>query len=96
MWKSRATSLGVMGSIGQCLSIAAAHVYSDPPYYYRGNGFSLGAIVVAAIFIIILYFDLRNENAKKRRDTDSDFARSRRSLGLEDIGNKHPDFYYFT
>ncbi len=92
---SRAAGLGLIGMIGQCFSIIGTQVYSDPPHYYRGNGFALGAAVIGGITTIICYFDLRNENAKKIRDTDTDFARSQRSLGIEDIGNKHPDFYYF-
>lgn len=85
-----------MGSIAQCLSIAGTQVYSDPPHYYRGNGFALGSSVIGGIAVILLFFDLKNENAKKRRDSDSEYAQSQRPLGIEDIGNKHPDFYYFT
>ncbi|OQU99153.1 hypothetical protein CLAIMM_04827 [Cladophialophora immunda] len=92
----RAAALGVLGTVGQCFSIIGTQVYSDPPRYYRGNGFAFGASVVGGIATIALFFDLRNENAKKRRDADTDFARSQRSLGIEDIGNQHPDFYYFT
>lgn len=92
----RAVALGVLGSLGQCFSIIGSHVYSDPPHYYRGNAFALGAIVVGGIAIIALFFDLKSENAKKLRDADTEFARSQRSLGIEDIGNKHPDFFYLT
>ncbi|KIY01719.1 uncharacterized protein Z520_01857 [Fonsecaea multimorphosa CBS 102226] len=92
----RAAALGALGAIGQCFSIVGTQVYSDPPHYYRGNGFGLGASVIGGIATIVLYFDLRNENAKKRRDAETDFARSQRSLGIEDIGNRHPDFFYFT
>ena len=44
--------------------------------------------------VIALWIDLTKENAKKRKDTATETARSMRSLGLEDLGNRHPDFYY--
>jgi len=86
--------LGLIGSIGQCFSIIGTQVYSDPPHYYRGNGFALGIAVLGGFAVIALWIDLTKENAKKRKDTATETARSMRSLGLEDLGNRHPDFYY--
>lgn len=96
MSSTRAAALGTMGMIGQIFSIVGTQVYSDPPYYYRGNGFALGFMVVGGLAVVVLFFDLQNENAKKRRDTHTDTARELRPCGIEDIGCRHPDFYYLT
>jgi hypothetical protein len=82
--------------VAQVFSIVGTQVYSDPPHYYRGNGFALGATVLAGICVLLLYIDLKSQNSKKRRDTDSAAARALRPLGVEEVGNNHPDFYYLT
>lgn len=85
-----------MVMIAQVFSIVGTEVYSDPPHYYRGNGFALGASVVGGIATLLLYFDFRRQNEKKRAEIDTETARRLRPMGLEEIGNRHPDFTFLT
>ena len=85
-----------MVMLSNVFSIVGTEVYSDPPHYYRGNGFALGASVISVLAVLLLYFDFRRENQKKRRDAHGDAAVQLRHKGVEELGNKHPDFYYLT
>jgi hypothetical protein len=86
----------IASMIGQCFSIAATQLYSDPPRYFRGNGFAVGSTVFAACFILGLHYRLELKNRRKRDAVDSDAAREARLLGVEECGNKHPDFLFYT
>jgi hypothetical protein len=92
---SRAGILAMMNIFGQCFSIAGAEVYSDPPRYYRGNGFSLGAVAIGAMMAGALMFYLSKQNVRKLRNQNTDEARSLRLSSIEEIGDAHPDFMFY-
>jgi hypothetical protein len=81
--------------VGQCFSIAGSRVFDTPPTYTKGKvfalSFSIFGIVVAACLMGYLYL----ENAKKCRNQYSEEANQNRRLGLEEIFEQHPDFFYW-
>lgn len=62
----RATAIGVQQSIANTAGIVAGQIYRKSPYVL-GNGFSLGAICLSQVIIIIKYFYIRRCNEEKRR-----------------------------
>lgn len=80
---------------GQCFAILGAEIYSDPPHYYRGNGFALGAMVLGIITTLLFRFYLRRRNLRKARDQHTEAAQRMRVLGVEEVGDDHPDFFYY-
>lgn len=83
-----------MNIFGQCFSIIGTQVYSDPPHYYRGNGFALGMSLLGIGVSLSLYLLLRRLNNLKQRNSDSDVAARQRNLGIEEMCDAHPDFFY--
>ncbi len=81
--------------LSQCVSIASSQVYSDAPVYNRGNGFSLGSMVIGAINAGIFMFYLARMNTQKKNDQDSDESAARRGMTIEEIQDDHPDFFYY-
>jgi hypothetical protein len=79
---------------GQAFAIVGTQVYSDPPYYHRGNGFALGAAVLGICASLGLCLLLHKLNTQKRQNPDLATAARQRTLGLEDICDGHPDFFY--
>jgi hypothetical protein len=88
--------LAFISMVGQCLSLAGTEVYSDPPHYYRGNGFALGAAVIGTVTAGILKIHLHRRNMQKHRDTDTGHAWSQRAMSIEEIGSDHPDYFFFV
>lgn len=82
-------------TFGQSMALAGSEVYSDAPYYYRGNGFALGAMVIGLINAVVLMAFLTRKNAAKRAAQNSDEAIARRQFSLEEIWDDHPDFFYY-
>ena len=91
----RATILAMILMIGQLFSIASSQNYSDPPYYYRGNGFALGFMVVGFILTGTFISFLHKKNVAKVAAQGSAEAAARRSMTVEEIQDAHPDFMYF-
>ena len=91
----RATILAMILMIGQLFSIASSENYSDPPYYYRGNGFALGFMVVGFILTGIFISFLHKKNVAKVAAQGSAEAAAKRSMTVEEIQDAHPDFMYF-
>lgn len=83
--------------IGQCFAIIGTKVYSDPPHYYRGNGFVLGMTLLGALTAatFVLYLHKQNLRKKQEQFSNDPSVASRRALGAEQIGDKHPDFFYY-
>ena len=91
----RATTLALLVMIGQAMSIASAQVYSDAPYYIRGNSFSLTFTVLGAILTGVFVWYLARKNAAKSANQRSDEAGAKRSMNIEEIQDEHPDFFYY-
>ena len=81
--------------IGQAMSIASAQVYSDAPYYTRGNSFSLSFTILGAMLTGVFVWYLARMNAKKLADQGSDKASAKRGMNIEEIQDEHPDFFYY-
>ena len=94
-YTKRAGGLASMNMIGQTFSIVGTKVYSDPPHYYRGNGFGLAATAVGALTALILRLYLVKENARKERERYTEAASPLRTLDPDEIGDRHPDFFYY-
>ena len=90
----RAGTFALMQTVGQSLAIGGTEIYSDPPHYYRGNGFALGACVVGIIATIGLLFHLRAKNTYKLQNQNTEDAARARALGIEEVWDDHPDFFY--
>lgn len=80
---------------GQCFSIASSHAYNGPPYYYAGNGFALGMMVLGFILSFIQIRLLMRRNEAKLAEQGSAEAAELRKLGVEEIQDRHPDFIYY-
>ena len=81
--------------LGQCMSIASAQVYADAPLYNRGNGFSLGSMVVGFTITAIFMIYLGHLNKNKLARQDSEEAALTRGKTIEEIQDAHPDFFYY-
>jgi hypothetical protein len=81
--------------LSQCMSIASAEVYSDAPLYNRGNGFSLGSMVVGFITTAIFMVYLGRLNRNKLARQGSQEAALTRGKTIEEIQDAHPDFFYY-
>lgn len=84
-----------MNMLGQCFSIAGTKVYSDPPQYYRGNGFVLGATMVGVVTALGFRFYLQRQNRRKAAEQWTEAAASLRACNVEEIGDRDPDFFYY-
>ena len=91
----RATTLAIILILGQCMSIASAHVYADAPLYNRGNGFALGSMIVGFIITAAFMHYLSQLNAKKLALQNSEEAAAIRGKTIEDVQDMHPDFFYY-
>lgn len=94
--RCRASTYAIVSMVGQAFSIVATEIYSDPPRYYSGNGFALGSAVIGFCTCLLLMIKLQRANRQKRAAADSDTSNSLRLLSVEELGNEHPDFYYYT
>jgi hypothetical protein len=48
-------------------------------------------IIAALLFQLYLW----RKNSQKQRDQFTEEARQTRALGIEEVGEKHPDFFYY-
>jgi hypothetical protein len=92
---STATTLALLVMIGQAMSNASAQVYSDAPYYTRGNSFSLAFMILGFILTAAFTWYLARMNAKKLAVQGSDEANDKRGMNIEEIQDEHPDFFYY-
>lgn len=70
-------------------------VFDTPPAYTKGKIFALSFSVVGIVMAACLMVYLYSENAKKRRNQYGEKANEDRRLGLEEIFEQHPDFFYW-
>lgn len=87
--------MAAINIFGQCFSILGAAIYHDPPHYYKGNGVSLGAMVLGIIVSMTCRLYLHRKNMQKQRDQFTEEAQRTRSLGIEQVAEQHPDFFYY-
>ncbi len=90
----RASAAALINSIGQAVAIGSNEAYNDPPFYRRGHGSALGMIGAELVFCTLLLLLLRYENNRKRKEQFSDQVQELRKLTIDEIGNKHPDYFF--
>lgn len=94
----RAITWAVTQVVGQCFSIMASHIYTDPPRYLKGHSICLAFQVVALLSTCVLWFWMRRLNEKK--DQEAEHHRTagtidpKSSLSLEEAYDYHPNFRY--
>ncbi|KAL4938547.1 hypothetical protein BDV06DRAFT_231701 [Aspergillus oleicola] len=85
----RATAIGVQQTVGNAAGAVAGQIYRDAPYYL-GNGFSLGAIVVAQGLIALHILYLRRGNNTKEQILAGEIEDTRRKrTGDRDVNYKY-------
>ncbi|KAK1244209.1 hypothetical protein MKX08_002347 [Trichoderma sp. CBMAI-0020] len=94
----RAITWAVTQVVGQCFSIMASHIYTDPPRYLKGHSICLAFQVVALLLTCVLWFWMRRLNEKK--DQEAEHHRTagtidpKSCLSLEEAYDYHPNFRY--
>lgn len=81
--------------VAQCFVILATKIYSDPPHFHRGNGFSFAFSVTGFVVAGLFQLYLMKKNARKRECQNLPEANIRRTMSIEEIMDDHPDFFYF-
>lgn len=85
----RALEIGLQQTMGNCAGIVAGQIYRNSPYVL-GNSFSLGALVVAQITVVIFGFYLHRENQVKEQILTGEKEDTRRIQS----GDAAVDFMY--
>ena len=93
-YTNRGASLAFNNIFSQLFAMAGNQAYLDPPYYRTGNSAALGMIAGAIIMSLALrwYYSFLNE--QKRRDQGKPENVELRLKSLDELGAKHPDFFY--
>ncbi|QSZ37270.1 hypothetical protein DSL72_009364 [Monilinia vaccinii-corymbosi] len=85
----RATAIGVQQSIANTAGILAGQIYRSSPYVL-GNGFSLGALCVAQVLIVVKVWYVKRQNGAKERIARGEVADRRKVK----TGDGELDFKY--
>ncbi|POR38436.1 Putative transporter [Tolypocladium paradoxum] len=85
----RATAIGVQLSIGNSAGIVAGQIYRDTPYVL-GNAFSVAALGVSQLVIVLKWFYLRRCNDQKAKIASGQMADERKVQ----TGDREVDFKY--
>lgn len=95
-YTNRGASLAFNNIFSQLFAMAGNQAYLDPPYYRTGNTAALGMIAGAIIMSLTLrwYYSFLNE--RKRRDAGNLENVELRMKSFDELGTKHPDFFYTT
>ncbi|OAQ97977.1 hypothetical protein LLEC1_00536 [Akanthomyces lecanii] len=84
----RATAIGMQLSIGNSAGVVAGQIYRSAPYKL-GNMFSVAALGVSQLIIVVKWLYLREQNRQKERYLTG--AEDRRRV---QTGDRAPDFTY--
>jgi hypothetical protein len=94
----RAITWAVAMVVGQCFSIMASHIYTDPPRYLKGHGICLAFQVLGFLSTCVLWIWMRNLNQKKDQEAEDHRTAGtvdpKSSLSLEEVYDYHPNFRY--
>ena len=82
----------------QCWSIVSTQVYSDPPRFFKGHGTLVGLNVVGVVAVVIKYWIIKRENARRdavaARYAAEGCAVPDSEKSLEDLCDYHPSWRY--
>ncbi|CRG89473.1 putative transporter C1683,12 [Talaromyces islandicus] len=84
----RAVAVGLQQTMGNTAGIVAGQIYRTKPYVL-GNSFSLGAVCVSQIIIVVKMFYLRGEMATKRKIASGEEDHRRVTTGDGEVGFKY-------
>lgn len=90
----RASALGLTNIVANLVSLGGQQAFVDPPLYHRGETVALAVVLTAAVLTVLLMLYFRWVNLRKRREQHSDTSDQLRAFSLDEIGNKHPDFFF--
>ncbi|KAH9905139.1 putative pantothenate transporter [Xylariomycetidae sp. FL2044] len=90
----RASAAALINVFAQAVAIGGNQAFEDPPYYRVGLGASLAMIAMSGLVSLLLVWVYGRENEKKKRRQDSPEADANRGKSIDEIGNRHPDFFY--
>lgn len=90
----RASAAALINVFSQAVAIAGNMSFDDPPFYRKGLGSSLGMIALSGVVAGLLDWYLKILNAKKKREQHTPEAEILRQMSIDEVGNKHPDFFY--
>ncbi|CAH0025271.1 unnamed protein product [Clonostachys rhizophaga] len=92
----RGVGLAVIAILGQCSSFVSSILYpkSDAPYFVKGCATGCALTFMITILSLGLHFKLAHENRK--RDRDFGPVEGYGQLDVTTLGDKHPQFRYFT
>lgn len=81
--------------LGQSFSVLEIEIFGDGPNYYPGKGLAFAGTAVAALVTPLFQLYLKRKNAQKLENQHTQEAAAKRALGIEEIGDDHPDFLYW-
>ncbi|KAH8899811.1 MFS general substrate transporter [Thozetella sp. PMI_491] len=90
----RGSALGFINIVAHLIGIGGNQAYRDPPLYHKGMAISLAVILVSAVMTVCLMVYFRYMNNKKRQQQNSPEADELRAFSIDEIGNRHPDFFF--
>lgn len=90
----RGSALAMINILAHLIALGGQQAFIDPPLYHRGERVALAVVLVAAALTGLLMLYFRMMNAKKRREQHSEEAERLRGFSIDEIGNKHPDFFF--
>lgn len=90
----RGSALAIINIVAHLISLGGQQAFVDPPLYHQGETVALAVVLVTAGLTCVLMLYFRMMNAKKRREQHSEKAEELRALSIDQIGNKHPDFFF--
>lgn len=80
---------------GQCFALMGLEIFTDAPHYNRGKGLGFASATLSALLVPLFVIYIHRLNRKKEMEQDSPEAAMKRSLGIEEICDDHPDFRYW-
>ncbi|KAI1464243.1 MFS general substrate transporter [Daldinia caldariorum] len=90
----RGSVLAFFNVFPHIFAISGNQAYQDPPYYSVGNSAALGMTIMMLVCTIALRFYLGYLNKKKVADQYTEAANELRKKSMQEIGDRHPDFFY--
>ena len=91
----RASGLALVNSFAQAVAISSNQAYNNSSNDYRsGNISALSMTLFSSIVAALLTFWVRRLNKAKAANSQSSEAEELRRYTVDDIGHKHPDFYF--
>ena len=93
-YSQRAIVLALVNMSGQLASFISSYAYVNPPLYLAGNISVLVLLVFMIVLVIAYDIVIIRINRRKRAESNSELANAARTKTFDELGTKHPDFYF--